>query len=219
MSPQTSSQNPMQAPSQAPLETPQQASSHSLTALGNEIYMVREVFSREQCQQIIQTVRSAKFKAAGIFLKTVDNRVRNNDLLQLGGKQQESQALNQLIVQQLAIVQGLLFETYGVKFPYAEACSVLRYRRGHFYKRHVDNILLGSRFQEVQQGIPTRDISLVGYLNDDFEGGETYFDRQGVTVKPEAGAVLAFPAYFTHPHASLTIRKGEKYAFTCWLFH
>ncbi|NJR38796.1 MAG: 2OG-Fe(II) oxygenase [Leptolyngbyaceae cyanobacterium CSU_1_4] len=194
-------------------------STHVLTPLGNEIFLVKNVLEPTLCQHIIQSVESAQFQAAGILIEKVDNQVRSNDLLHLGGRDEASRSLNQLMLSKVAIVQNLLFQTYGIKFPYAEPCSILRYRKGHFYKRHVDNILLSSRFQEVQEGIPTRDISIVGYLNDGFAGGETFFDRQNITVQPQAGAVLAFPSYFTHPHASLPIRRGKKYAFTSWLFH
>jgi prolyl 4-hydroxylase len=132
---------------------------------------------------------------------------------------QQNSLANQRILEKISVVQQLLLQVYGVKFPYAEPCTILRYQTGQFYKRHVDNLLLVSRFEELEQGMPTRDISIVGYLNDDFTGGETYFERQDVKVKPEAGAVLVFPAYFTHPHESLPILSGEKYAFTSWLFH
>lgn len=180
---------------------------------------MRGVLEPNVCQHVIEVATTCQFGAAGILVNTIDNEVRSSDLLQLGGSVPLLQSTNQLILSKLSIVQTLLHQTYGVKFPYAEPCSILRYREGQFYKRHVDNILLSSRFQEVEQGIPTRDISVVGYLNDGFEGGETYFDRQKVKVKPEAGAVLLFPSYFTHPHESLPVLKGEKYAFTSWLFH
>lgn len=193
--------------------------SHTLTPLGSEIFLVENVLDSSHCQHVIQIAEHAQFNAAGILLKTVDTEVRNSDLLPLGDNTALSQSTNQLLLRQLSVVQHLLFQSYGVKFPYAEPCSILRYRPGQFYKRHIDNLLLSSRFQEAEQGIPTRDISVVGYLNDDFEGGETYFDRQDVKVKPKAGAVLLFPAYFTHPHASLPVLKGQKYAFTSWLFH
>ncbi len=192
---------------------------HTLTALGNEIFLVRGLFEPNVCAHIIQIAESCQFETAGILIEAVDKQVRSNDMLQLGGNDSLSQSTNQLLLSKLAIAQQLLFQTYGLKFPYAEPCSILRYRKGHFYKRHIDNVLLASRFQELEQGIPTRDISVVGYLNDDFEGGETYFDRQDVKVKPEAGAVLLFPSYFTHPHASLPVTQGQKYAFTSWLFH
>lgn len=193
--------------------------SHTLLPLGNEIFLIPDVLEPEVCQHLIEVTAAFEAETAGILLNTVENRVRNSDLLKLGGSDPLLRSSNELLFHRLAIVQHLLSQTYGMKFPYAEPCSVLRYREGQFYKRHVDNVLLKSRFQEVEQGIPTRDISIVGYLNDGFEGGETYFDRQDVKVQPKAGAVLVFPAYFTHPHQSLPVLKGEKYAFTSWLFH
>ncbi|NJO39472.1 MAG: 2OG-Fe(II) oxygenase [Cyanobacteria bacterium CRU_2_1] len=192
---------------------------HKLTRLGDEIFLVKEVLEPQLCQHIIQMAESCQFGKAGILIDTVEAQVRSNDSLPLGGVDPLLKTTNQLLFNRLPIVQRLLFETYGVKFPYAEPCTILRYGQGQFYKRHIDNILLSSRFQELEQGIPTRDISIVGYLNDGFEGGETYFDRQNIKVTPEAGAVLAFPSYFTHPHESLPILKGQKYAFTSWLFH
>ena len=193
--------------------------SHSLTRLGDEIFLVENLLDASMCQHLIQIAETSQFESAGILLESVDNEVRSNDMLKLGKSSSLGDSTNRLIMGQLAIAQRLLFESYGVKFPYAEPCTILRYRAGQFYKRHIDNLLLASRFQEVQQGIPTRDISVVGYLNDDFEGGETYFDRQDVKVSPQAGAVLLFPSYFTHPHQSLPILSGTKYAFTSWLFH
>lgn len=192
---------------------------HTLTPLGHEIFLVRGVLEPTLCQHIIKITQTCQLETAGILINTIDNDIRSNHLLQLGGNHPLLHSTNQLIFSKLLIVQQLLFQTYGVKFPYAEPCSVLRYQAGQFYKRHVDNILLSSRFQEVEQGIPTRDISVVGYLNERFKGGETYFDRQDIKVTPETGAVLVFPSYFTHPHASLTVTEGEKYAFTSWLFH
>ncbi|MEB3213190.1 MAG: 2OG-Fe(II) oxygenase [Leptolyngbyaceae bacterium] len=197
----------------------QQTLQYQATTLGNEIFLLKNVIDAQTCQHLIRIAETADFQNAGILMETIDNSVRSNDLVQLGGANELSQSTNQLILGKLPVVKQFLFDQYGVRFPYAEPCSILRYRTHQFYKRHVDNILLSSRFQEVQQGIPTRDISVVGYLNDDFQGGETYFDRQDVKVSPYAGAVLLFPSYFTHPHQSLPILSGTKYAFTSWLFH
>ncbi len=189
------------------------------TQVGSEIFLIRNVLDAQTCKHLIEVAESGTFQSAGILVETIDNAVRSNDLIPLGGKSSLASSTNQLVLSKLAVVKQFLFEQYGVKFPYAEPCSILRYQTQQFYKRHVDNILLASRFQEVEQGFPTRDISVVGYLNDDFKGGETYFDRQEVKVKPKAGAVLVFPSYFTHPHASLPVRQGVKYAFTSWLYH
>lgn len=191
---------------------------HSLTALGNDIFLIKDALEPAVCKQMIETAMCHGFDSAGILINQVNNQVRNSDLLELGHSDPLLASANELLHSKLAIVQKLLYQEYGIKFLYAEPCSILRYKEGQFYKRHVDNILLANRFQELEHGIPTRDISVVGYLNGDFEGGETYFDRQDVRVKPIAGAILVFPAYFSHPHQSLPVTRGEKYAFTSWLF-
>ncbi|MGB3492927.1 MAG: 2OG-Fe(II) oxygenase [Elainellaceae cyanobacterium] len=191
----------------------------SVTRLGSEIFLIHNVLDADTCNQLVQTAEAGTFRSAGIAVERIDDTVRSNDIIRLGGKNSLAASTNRLILSRLAIVKQFLLKEYGVQFPYAEPCSILRYQSQQFYKRHVDNILLASRFQEIEQGLPTRDISVVGYLNDDFKGGETYFDRQDVKAKPTTGAVLVFPSYFTHPHASLPIRQGVKYAFTCWLYH
>jgi len=193
--------------------------SHTLTDLGHEIYLVRNLVEPSVCEHIIQVANSQQFEASGILVDQVDREVRSSDFWRLGDHDSLAQSTNKLLMSKVMVVQRLLSEHYGIKFPIAENFSVLRYQTGQFYQRHVDNILLASRFQELKQGIPTRDISVVGYLNDGFEGGETYFDRQDIKVTPEAGAALVFPSYFTHPHQSLPVTKGTKYAFTTWLFH
>ncbi len=192
--------------------------SYSVTPLSEDIFLIN-LLEPAFCQALIELTQKKSLQTADILIETVDSQVRSGDLLRLGGSDPDLKAANQALLEQFAVIKQMLIQVYGVPFPYAEPCTILRYQPGQFYKRHVDNLLLGSRFEELEQGIPTRDISVVGYLNDDFSGGETYFDRQDVRVKPQAGAVLVFPASFTHPHASLPILQGEKYAFTSWLFH
>ncbi|MCS7225810.1 MAG: 2OG-Fe(II) oxygenase [Gloeomargarita sp. SKYB31] len=187
--------------------------------LGQDILWIPQAIAPAICRHVIDIVNSQTLKAAGILLDTVDTQVRSSDILPLGGPQPLLRSTQDLLRTCLRPVQRLLHRYYGIGFYDMEAIAILRYRPGQFYQRHVDNILLGSRRAEVAQGIPTRDVGIVGYLNDNFTGGETYFDRQQVTVKPQQGAVVVFPAYYTHPHQALPVQSGEKYVFTTWLFH
>jgi predicted 2-oxoglutarate/Fe(II)-dependent dioxygenase YbiX len=54
-------------------------------------------------------------------------------------------------------------------------------------------------------------MSGVVYLNDDVEGGELYFPRQNLKIKPKAGSVVVFPSVEPFVHESLPVTKGEKY--------
>ncbi|UZQ53894.1 2OG-Fe(II) oxygenase [Trichothermofontia sichuanensis B231] len=191
----------------------------SLTHLGAEILWIQEFLDPSLCQHLIQVAETYGFAQAGIEVARLDAQIRSNDLLDLGSDHPLLASTNQLLLTKVRQIQTLLHEYYGIAFPHAEACSILRYRQGQFYRRHVDNLLLSSRLEEAQQSLPTRDISIVGYLNDDFEGGTTWFDRQNLEIKPQTGSVIIFPAYYTHPHQSLPVTRGQKYAFTTWLFH
>jgi hypothetical protein len=55
-------------------------------------------------------------------------------------------------------------------------------------------------------------ISVLAYLNDEFEGGETYFPRMdGLSIKPKAGDIVVFPSTYIYEHASQDMLSGVKY--------
>jgi prolyl 4-hydroxylase len=191
---------------------------YSVIDLGAEVFLVENLLEPELCTHVIEVSESCHFQPASILLETVDRDVRSSGLLRLDQKNELQQGINDLLLGKISIVQKAVQQIYGIHFPYAEICSILRYLPGQEYKRHVDNILLSSRFQELEQGIPTRDISIVGYLNDDCGGGETLFDRQDIKINPTMGSAIIFPAYYTHPHQSLPVTSGTKYAWTSWLY-
>lgn len=187
----------------------------TLTPVGNDIFLIRGLIEPSICNHIIQVAECSDFQA----IVPSEERSLRHQILKLDDQNPLLRSTNQLLWSKLAIVQKLLSTEYGIEFPYIEPCSIMRYRRGQFYPRHVDNLAQESRVREAQMGIPTRDISVVGYLNDNFIGGEIYFHRQDTKIKGRTGAVLVFPAYYTHPHESLPVLRGQKYTFTSWLFH
>jgi hypothetical protein len=46
-----------------------------------------------------------------------------------------------------------------------------------------------------------RSLTIVGVLNDDYEGGEYSFPSQNIKIKLKAGSFIMFPPYWTHPHS------------------
>jgi predicted 2-oxoglutarate/Fe(II)-dependent dioxygenase YbiX len=193
-------------------------SSPQVTHLGHEIFLFEQLLEPTLCRHIIEVAELSQYERAGIELQQLDATIRNNAQLCLNGTSL-LESTNQLLLHKVGIIQHWLHQHYGIRFAHSEICSVLRYSPGEFYKRHVDNLLKPSRQEEASLSIPTRDISVVGYLNDDFTGGETYFDRQALNVEPEQGAVLVFPSFFIYPHQSRPVVEGRKFAFTTWLYH
>ena len=52
----------------------------------------------------------------------------------------------------------------------------------------------------------------MGYLNDDYEGGELHFDKLGLTIKPKAGDLYLFPSSYVYSHAAMPVTSGTKYS-------
>lgn len=87
-----------------------------------------------------------------------------------------------------------------------------RYLVGTQMTQHFDHIF--SVFDGKRKGIPI--LSLVGLLNDDFEGGHFHF--YGSVVPLEAGDILIFPSCFLYPHGVTEVTKGERWSFVSWCY-
>jgi predicted 2-oxoglutarate/Fe(II)-dependent dioxygenase YbiX len=60
-------------------------------------------------------------------------------------------------------------------------------------------------------------LSAVGYINDDYEGGELFFDKLNIKIKPKAGDLYLYPSTYLYSHSSLPVTSGTKYAIVTFL--
>lgn len=89
---------------------------------------------------------------------------------------------------------------------YWEAMNFVKYGPGQHFQEHSDH---GYSYNCV--------VSLVGYPNDDYTGGELEFRLQGLKVKPRAGDLFIFPSNFMYPHRSLPVESGTKHSIVTML--
>jgi predicted 2-oxoglutarate/Fe(II)-dependent dioxygenase YbiX len=85
-----------------------------------------------------------------------------------------------------------------------------RYNVGSKLSSHYDHIvdLFGG-----DKGIPV--LSIVGVLNDDYEGGEfTFFGELKIPL--QKGDILLFPSCFLYPHEVLPVTEGSRLSFVSW---
>lgn len=87
---------------------------------------------------------------------------------------------------------------------------VSRYDVGDACIMHVD----GQCAVAPQNGL--RLATLLFYLNDVPEGGETTFPLQDLAIKPVRGRAVMFPVGFTHPHEVLPA-KSRRYIMQTWI--
>lgn len=89
---------------------------------------------------------------------------------------------------------------------YWEALNFVKYGPGQHFQEHTDH---GFSYNCV--------VSMVGYVNDDYEGGEIAFRMQGINVKPKAGDLFVFPSNFMYPHRAMPVHNGTKYSIVTML--
>ena len=89
----------------------------------------------------------------------------------------------------------------------------LKYAETHKMAEHCDHI--SSLFDGNVKGIPM--LSIVGQLNDDFDGGEFVMWRDKV-IPFETGDVIIFPSNFMYPHKVEPVTKGNRYSYVSWAF-
>ena len=96
---------------------------------------------------------------------------------------------------------GILEDIYN-----PENFQLLKYETGQYFQSHHDSIP-GTN----------RSISILIYLNDNYEGGEIefiYFDKK---IKPKAGTLIMFPSNYPYKHVAHPVTKGTKYAVATFL--
>jgi prolyl 4-hydroxylase len=91
-------------------------------------------------------------------------------------------------------------------FSHMEEISLLHYRAGEgFYESHYDT----------GPSMP-RSMSALLYLNDVEDGGETYFDKFNLSIKPRGGRLALFPANYAYSHVARTPQSDDKYVLVTW---
>lgn len=85
-----------------------------------------------------------------------------------------------------------------------DSMHLLKYEKAGYLPAHQDH------------GVSTRTLSVLIYLNDDYEGGNLVFRNSNLSFKPEAGSIIFFPSNFLYVHEVEKITGGIKYSLPNW---
>lgn len=196
---------------------------HDCEQFGEAITFYHNALDKQMCDHIIRqcyiTEQWRKAITTGEAAGTMDaaNSPRQNDTCNITGNE-KLKDIDMYIHRVLSTTLSDYLKRLGVEGPFDagltqdEGYAVLRYRSGGYYKRHIDY----SSHSGPNHNPIIRAVTSLIYLNDDYEGGEVYFNRQEVKIKPTAGGIIFFPSIYTHPHTSMDIKSGTKYCIVTW---
>ena len=151
---------------------------------------------KPECQTLVERIEASGFKKARQF----DEGRHNKETFIMDNKLAED------IVGRLQQVKfscdNKLFRVVEITRP----LEFYKYDASDFIKVHSDAA------REVTPGKMSSH-TLVLYLNGDMEGGETFFSKFDVKIKPGVGNGVLFKQ--EHDHAGSLVTKGSKYILRC----
>jgi len=108
-------------------------------------------------------------------------------------------------------------------FENSEDMQVVKYEKGDYFKPHFDSVIEMDPFFFVCG--ENRALTMLIYLNDNFEGGETSFPNLNMEIKPIKNTGVLFHSLDinkkkTHPkalHGGSQVISGTKYVCNIWL--
>ena len=96
-----------------------------------------------------------------------------------------------------------------------EEPQLLRYTPGGYYLHHSDAYQLVPE-QRAWRKVVDRDISVLIYLNEQYEGGEIEFKRFFYRLKPRAGMLVWFPSDVRYEHMARPVISGRRSVIVSW---
>jgi prolyl 4-hydroxylase len=135
-----------------------------------------------------------------------------------------SNALQPDLVMQLTSLR--IAAAIGVPLAQQEPTNILHYARGQQYGHHFDFFTEAEEagFAHELRTVGQRIVTVLVYLNDDYEGGETDFPRLNWRFRGKPGDALIFWNLSANGqrelrsfHAGLPVTKGEKWLLSKWV--
>ncbi|MFT5444326.1 MAG: prolyl 4-hydroxylase [Myxococcota bacterium] len=179
-------------------------------------FCVREVpefLSAEECDLIIQLSKP--------LLKTATIQT-SSGVREHSGRKAKVAFVEQTRDKRIRKIRRRIAELAELPDENHSPLQAIRYQVGDHYVAHVDYVA-GTVEKLGPEGDRLRSVLI--YLNDDFDGGQTLFSKIGLAVQPERGKAIVFDSLDSDGrpkplsrHAGLAVLKGEKWVVNV-LFH
>lgn len=183
-------------------------------------YTIEEIpnfLSQEECNRIIELSinnlsQSKLFKEGD----SEDLNVRRSKQAWLTGKEDPM----------LVTISERIAQRTNTNITDQESYQVVKYDKDGFYNPHFDacNLKVTEDCERMNRGRGPRYLTFLIYLNDDYEGGGTFFPELNQIVKPETGKAVIFynvddvgNVLPKSRHGGMEVTRGEKWIANKWI--
>ncbi|WP_264737926.1 2OG-Fe(II) oxygenase [Cytobacillus firmus] len=172
------------------------------------IVILGNVLSNEECDQLIQQSKDRMQRSKVANSLEVDELRTSSSTFFHEGE-------NEIV----ARIEKRVSQIMNIPVEHGEGLQILNYKIGQEYKAHFDFFSSTSRAAS-----NPRISTLVMYLNDVEQGGETYFPKLNFSVSPQKGMAVYFEYFYNDQnlndmtlHGGAPVVIGDKWAATQWM--
>ncbi|MBO0600695.1 2OG-Fe(II) oxygenase [Sporosarcina sp. E16_3] len=172
------------------------------------IVILDNVLSNEECDELI---RLSKDKMQRSKIGTT----REVDELRTSSSMFFQENENDIV----ASVEKRVSSIMNIPIEHGEGLQILKYTPGQEYKAHYDFFSSTSKVAN-----NNRISTLIMYLNDVEQGGETFFPKLNLSVTPQKGMAVYFEYFYNDEdlnqltlHGGAPVIAGEKWVATQWM--
>lgn len=172
------------------------------------IVILGNVLSDEECDELIRLSKDRLHRSK------IGNS-REVDELRTSSSTFFDEGENEVV----ARIEKRISHIMNIPAEHGEGLQILNYKIGQEYKAHFDFFSPSSRAAS-----NPRISTLVMYLNDVEQGGETYFPKLNFSVCPQKGMAVYFEYFYNDQnlndltlHGGAPVIIGDKWAATQWM--
>lgn len=179
------------------------------TVLYNEPLIVKfqNVLTNEECETLI-TLAKHRLRRSKLANKEVSEIRTSRGMF---FEENESPFINK--------IEERISSLMHVPIRHAEGLQILHYKPGQQFLPHLDYFA-----PHHPSSANNRISTLILYLNEVDEGGETTFPELGIVVLPEKGSAVYFEYFYNNEqinektlHCGKPVLRGEKWVATQWM--
>ena len=182
--------------------------------LSSYILIADKVISEQVCEETVSELKISKWEKHQYFSNLTNERISSESDFSVTGI---APTHHEILMS--GIENVLRYYIDNLKFDWFNAITAFS---GIRYNKYEENTLMNEHWDGIQslfdgkrKGIPT--LSVLGSLNNDYEGGELIFFKDERIVLKQ-GSVMIFPSSFMYPHKVQSVKKGTRYSFVSWAY-
>jgi prolyl 4-hydroxylase len=183
-------------------------------------YYIKEIpnfLTKDECNKIMELSQSRLIKST-VYTS-------NSDIEDKSVRISKQCWLTDLDDPFLVHLSKRIAQVTGTDVVSQEDLQIVKYDEGGFYKPHYDACNKETDdCARLNKGLGPRYITFIMYLNDDFQGGETFFPNIQTKIKPELGKAAIFYNVDNDGeilpkslHGGLDVRGGSKWIANKWI--